>query len=114
MLAYDVQYCMIFIMFGTIVLQEVLQRHPLHTVAQVVQYMDGYSKNNIIFKIGRVGRSVYDCYLFQCTSLVEYIFYLIILFIIFQSTCILEGYYSMISKVYPWNIVLTLSFGFLR
>ena len=46
--------------------QEVLQRHPLHTVGQIVYYSDSFCKSNIALKIGQVGRSVYDCYVFQC------------------------------------------------
>ncbi|XP_035825962.1 uncharacterized protein LOC101854330 isoform X2 [Aplysia californica] len=46
--------------------QEVLQRHPLHTIAQLIQYSDGFNRQNIAVKIGQVGKSVYQCYLFQC------------------------------------------------
>ena len=53
-------------MVAYIALQEVLQRHPLHTVAQIVYYSDSFDKNNIAIKIGQVERSVYDCYVFQC------------------------------------------------
>ncbi len=49
-------------------LQEVLQRHPLHTVAQIVYYIDSFMKHNVALKIGQVGRSVYDCYVFQCNT----------------------------------------------
>ncbi|ELU04706.1 hypothetical protein CAPTEDRAFT_198158 [Capitella teleta] len=45
---------------------EVFQRHPLHTVAQIVYYEDSFFKNNIALKIGSVGRNVFDCYVFQC------------------------------------------------
>ena len=48
--------------------KEVLQRHPLHTVAQSVYYIDSFMKHNVALKIGQVGRSVYDCYVFQCHS----------------------------------------------
>ena len=50
-----------------------LQRHPLHTVAQVVCYADSFYKSNIAFKIGQVGRSVFDCYVFQCHQEVRFI-----------------------------------------
>ncbi|KAI0209557.1 hypothetical protein LSAT2_005809 [Lamellibrachia satsuma] len=46
----------------------VLQRHPLHTLAQIVYYVDSFFKSNLALKIGQVGRSVYDCYVFQCDS----------------------------------------------
>ena len=45
-----------------------LQRHPLYSVAQVVYYIDSFFKNNLALKIGQVGKSVYDCYVFQCHS----------------------------------------------
>ncbi|XP_053394652.1 integrin beta-1-binding protein 1-like [Mercenaria mercenaria] len=48
--------------------QEVLQRHPLHTVAQVVQFSDGGSVNNIAFKIGNVNKSLFSAYVFECLS----------------------------------------------
>eukprot|EP00918_Siedleckia_nematoides_P028513 GHVU01061397.1.p1 GENE.GHVU01061397.1~~GHVU01061397.1.p1 ORF type:complete len:189 (-),score=19.65 GHVU01061397.1:285-851(-) len=46
----------------------VLQRHPLHTVAQVILYSDSFEKNNVALKLGTVGKSVYNCYVFQCQS----------------------------------------------
>ena len=46
--------------------KDVLQRHPLHTVGQIVYYSDSFCKSNVALKIGQVGRSVYDCYVFQC------------------------------------------------
>lgn len=48
--------------------QEVLQRHPLQTIAQVVQYTDGNYINYITFKIGNVNKSVFSAYLFQCLN----------------------------------------------
>ncbi|XP_041359329.1 integrin beta-1-binding protein 1-like isoform X2 [Gigantopelta aegis] len=48
--------------------QEVYQRHPLHTIAQLIHYNDGFSKQNIVVKIGQVGKTVYQCYIFQCHS----------------------------------------------
>ena len=48
--------------------QEVLQRHPLHTIAQLIQYSDGFNRQNIAVKIGQVGKNVYQCYLFQCNN----------------------------------------------
>lgn len=48
--------------------QEVLQRHPLHTIAQVVQYSNGGSVSNIAFKIGNVNKSVFSAYVFECLS----------------------------------------------
>jgi len=48
--------------------KEVLQRHPLHTVAQVVHYLDSFNKHNLVLKIGTVGRTVYHVYLFQCPN----------------------------------------------
>jgi len=49
-------------------IQEVLQRHPLHTLAQVVQYSDGGAVNNIIFKIGNVNKLVFTAFVFQCAN----------------------------------------------
>lgn len=54
--------------FSLTLLQEVLQRHPLHTIAQVVQYSDGGDTNNIAFKIGNVNKSVFSAYVFQCSN----------------------------------------------
>ena len=51
--------------------REVIQRHPLHTVVQIVHYTDSFMKNNIALKIGQVGRKVFDCYVFQCASEVQ-------------------------------------------
>ncbi|CAL1526159.1 unnamed protein product [Lymnaea stagnalis] len=48
--------------------QEVLQRHPLHTIAQLIQYSDGFKNQNIAVKIGQVGKHMYKCYVFQCHS----------------------------------------------
>ncbi|KAL4235515.1 Integrin beta-1-binding protein 1 [Mactra antiquata] len=48
--------------------QEVLQRHPLHTISQVVQYSDGGSLNNVAFKIGSINKTIYSAYVFQCLS----------------------------------------------
>lgn len=48
--------------------QEVLQRHPLHTLAQVIQYNDGHGTGNIVLKIGQVNKTVFSCYVFQCLS----------------------------------------------
>ncbi|CAG5127569.1 unnamed protein product [Candidula unifasciata] len=48
--------------------QEVLQRHPLHTIAQLIQYSDGFTHQNIAVKVGQVGKHVYQCYVFQCHS----------------------------------------------
>ncbi|KAK3601495.1 hypothetical protein CHS0354_027643 [Potamilus streckersoni] len=48
--------------------KEYLQRHPLHTVAQVVQYDDAVGKHNIAVKIGQVTKTVFQCYVFQCLS----------------------------------------------
>jgi len=52
------------------IVQDVLQRHPLHTIAQLVSYTDAFSKSNVVLKIGQVGRRVFDCYVFQCQSAV--------------------------------------------
>jgi len=50
---------------------EVLQRHPLHTIAQLIQYSDGFNRQNIAVKIGQVGKNVYQCYLFQCNNEIQ-------------------------------------------
>ena len=51
-------------------MQEVLQRHPLHTVAQVIQYEDGTGKPNIVIKIGQlqIQRGSFQCYVYQCLT----------------------------------------------
>ena len=49
-------------------LQEVLQRHPLHTLAQVIQYSDGHGTSNLVLKIGQVNKNIFSCYVFQCLS----------------------------------------------
>ncbi|XP_071118640.1 integrin beta-1-binding protein 1-like [Haliotis cracherodii] len=49
--------------------QEVFQRHPLHTIAQLIHYNDGFGKQNIALKIGQVGKIInqcYQCYIYQC------------------------------------------------
>lgn len=48
--------------------KEILQRHPLHTIAEVVQYEDGFGGPNIALKIGQlqVNKEVFQCYVFQC------------------------------------------------
>ncbi|XP_069127635.1 integrin beta-1-binding protein 1-like [Argopecten irradians] len=52
--------------------KKVLQRHPLHIIAQVVHYEDGFGKPNVAFKIGQLQHSkdtcVYQCYVFQCPN----------------------------------------------
>lgn len=48
--------------------KDVIQRHSLHTIAQLIFYTDAYSKSNIVLKTGQVGRRVFDCYLFQCST----------------------------------------------
>ena len=50
-----------------------MQRHPLHTITQVIQYSDGFNRQNIAVKIGQVGKSVYQCYVFQCHNEVNII-----------------------------------------
>ena len=54
-----------------VLFQEVLQRHPLHTLAQVIQYSDGHGTGNIVLKIGQVNKTVFSCYVFQCLSEVK-------------------------------------------
>ncbi|XP_076439869.1 integrin beta-1-binding protein 1-like [Babylonia areolata] len=46
--------------------QEVIQRHPLHTISQLIHYTDGAGKANIALKTGQVGKPVFHCYIFQC------------------------------------------------
>lgn len=50
--------------------KEILQRHPLHTIAEVVQYEDGFGGPNIALKIGQlqVNKEVFQCYVFQCNT----------------------------------------------
>ncbi|KAL8575236.1 hypothetical protein ACOMHN_042357 [Nucella lapillus] len=46
--------------------QEVIQRHPLHTISQLIHYTDGTGKPNIALRTGQVGKPVFHCYIFQC------------------------------------------------
>nr|KAG5711703.1 hypothetical protein BaRGS_023467 [Batillaria attramentaria] len=46
--------------------QVVIERHPLHTISQLIHYTDGFGKPNIALKTGQVGKSVFHCYVFQC------------------------------------------------
>ena len=46
--------------------KEVLHRHPLHSIAQVVHYEDSFGGFNVALKIGQVNRKVYNCSLFRC------------------------------------------------
>ncbi|CAH1773691.1 unnamed protein product [Owenia fusiformis] len=47
--------------------EEVLQRHPLHTVAQLIEYIDTSGRTNLALKIVRQIESLKaDCYVFQC------------------------------------------------
>lgn len=49
-----------------VITKNVNQRHPLHTIAQLVSYTDAFSKSNLVLKTGQFGRQVFDCYVFQC------------------------------------------------
>ena len=62
--------------------QDVLHRHPLYTVAQVIHYVDSFDKNNVAFKIGQVqpGSAVCDCHIFQCQSEVRIVTIVVLLF----------------------------------
>ncbi|KAL5016844.1 hypothetical protein ScPMuIL_006433 [Solemya velum] len=51
--------------------QEVLQRHSLQTIAQLVHYDDGFGKHNVALKKGQVTKSIFQCYVFQCISEVQ-------------------------------------------
>ncbi|KAK7100896.1 integrin beta-1-binding protein 1-like [Littorina saxatilis] len=46
--------------------QEVIQRHPLHTITQLIHYTDGFGKPNIALKTGQVGKALFHIYIFQC------------------------------------------------
>ncbi|XP_071147705.1 integrin beta-1-binding protein 1-like isoform X1 [Mytilus edulis] len=50
--------------------QEVKQRHPLQTLAQVIQYEDGSGKPNIVVKIGQLQsqHGGFQCYVYQCKT----------------------------------------------
>lgn len=48
--------------------QEVLQRHPLHTIAQIIQYHDDFKHHNVAVKIGQFSKTVFHCFVFQCVS----------------------------------------------
>lgn len=50
---------------------EVLDRYPLHTVAQAVSYDDGYGHYNIALKVGQIGKNQFACYVFQTNSEVD-------------------------------------------
>ena len=80
-------------------LQEVLQRHPLHTIAQVVQYSDGGSVNNIAFKIGNVNKSVFSAYVFECLSEVIISLLLFLFFFLKSKDC--TTYFFSVKLIYP-------------
>ncbi|GAB1610683.1 integrin beta-1-binding protein 1-like isoform X1 [Argonauta hians] len=48
--------------------QEVLQRHPLHTIAQIIQYNDDFQHHNVAVKVGQFSKTVFHCFVFQCVS----------------------------------------------
>lgn len=47
---------------------DVLDRYPLHTVAQAVTYDDGYGRFNVALKIGQIGKNQFACHVFQTAS----------------------------------------------
>ena len=82
---------------------EILLRHALHGVAQVVSYTDSLSKHNVAFKIGSVGRTVFDGFVFQCLSEVSLCFLNIhLLFLIIEQ-------YSRLQKRFWFRIKLKTS-----
>ncbi|XP_013418737.1 integrin beta-1-binding protein 1 [Lingula anatina] len=48
--------------------EEIIERHPLHTVAQMMAFSDGAGKHNIAVKTGQVGKTTYSCHVFQCQN----------------------------------------------
>lgn len=48
--------------------QEVLQRHPLQTIAQIIQYHDDFKHHNVAVKVGQFDKTVFHCFVFQCVS----------------------------------------------
>ena len=52
-------------------------RHPLHRIASIIFYEDGFGKNMLAFKIGAAEEEIYDCYIYECESEVRTILYLI-------------------------------------
>ena len=48
--------------------QVVLQRHPLHRIAQLVYYDDGLNKSNVVVKVGHVGKTTNSLFVFQCKN----------------------------------------------
>ncbi|XP_067946629.1 uncharacterized protein [Watersipora subatra] len=47
--------------------EDIILRVPLHTLAQLVMYDDGFSKSNLAVKV-IVGKDLFSCHVFQCVS----------------------------------------------
>ncbi|XP_065833683.1 integrin beta-1-binding protein 1-like [Oscarella lobularis] len=48
--------------------KQVHMRHPLHRIASIIFYEDGFGKNMLAFKIGAAEEEIYDCYIYECES----------------------------------------------
>lgn len=46
---------------------EIILRVPLHTLAQLVMYDDGFNKSNLAIKV-IVGKDMFSCHVLQCPS----------------------------------------------
>jgi len=49
----------------------VIERVPLHTVAQAISYNDGWGRWNLAIKAGQVGKNQFSCYVFQTQTEAE-------------------------------------------
>jgi hypothetical protein len=43
-------------------------RHPLHHIAGIIFYEDGFGRNMLAFKIGEPRNEKYDVYIYECES----------------------------------------------
>eukprot|EP00118_Oscarella_pearsei_P025777 m.308756 g.308756 ORF g.308756 m.308756 type:complete len:232 (+) comp44686_c0_seq1:46-741(+) len=48
--------------------KQVHMRHPLHRIASIIFYEDGFGKDMLAFKIGGCDEEAYDCYIYECES----------------------------------------------
>jgi hypothetical protein len=48
--------------------QQVHMRHPLHHIAGIIFYEDGFGRNMLAFKIGEPRNEKYDVYIYECES----------------------------------------------
>ncbi|XP_014674566.1 PREDICTED: integrin beta-1-binding protein 1-like [Priapulus caudatus] len=48
--------------------KQVMQRHPLHVIAQAIQYSDGLGRFNLVLKTVQPGKKTFGCYVFQTST----------------------------------------------